>query len=80
MGGAGGNGASGTGGEGFAGDGGAGGAGGSNMVDAGTFDMSNHMDGTAAAAAGVTVMAQNSGVGSLIQQSVNVQANLNSGP
>jgi hypothetical protein len=50
------------------------------MVDAGTFDMSNHMDGAAAAAAGVTVMAQNSGVGSLIQQSVNVQANLNIGP
>lgn len=54
--------------------------GGSNTVDAGTFDMSNHMDGAAAAAAGVTVMAQNSGVGSLIQQSVNVQANLNIGP
>jgi hypothetical protein len=80
MGGAGGSGASGTGGEGLAGSGGAGGAGGSNMVDAGTFDMSNHMEGAAAAAAGVTVMAQNSGVGSLIQQSVNVQANLNIGP
>ena len=49
-------------------------------MDAGTFDMSNNMSGAAAAAAGVTVMAQNSGVGSLIQQSVNVQANLNVGP
>jgi hypothetical protein len=41
--------------------------------------MSNHMDGAAAAAAGVTVMAQNSGVAALTQQSVNVQANLNVG-
>lgn len=62
-----------------AGVGGAGGAGGSNAVDAGTFDMSNNMSGAAAAAAGVSVLAQNSGIGSLIQQSVNVQANLNVG-
>jgi hypothetical protein len=37
------------------------------------------MTGSAAAAAGVTVIAQNSGMASLIQQSVNVQANLNVG-
>jgi hypothetical protein len=80
MGGAGGSGASATGGEGLAGAGGFGGAGGSNSVDAGSFDMSNNMSGAASAAAGVVVMAQNSGVGSLTQQSVNVQANLNVGP
>jgi hypothetical protein len=79
MGGAGGSGASGTGGSATAGAGGAGGSGGSNSVDAGTFDMSNNMSGAAAAAAGVSVLAQNSGIGSLIQQSVNVQANLNVG-
>jgi hypothetical protein len=50
------------------------------MADAGTFNMSNTMDSAAAAAAGVSVIAQNSGLGSLIQQSVNVQANLNVGP
>jgi hypothetical protein len=70
----------GMGGAGSGGGSGTGGAGGSNSVDAGTFDMSNNMSGAAAAAAGVTVMAQNSGIGSLIQQSVNVQANLNVGP
>ncbi|MFA6230336.1 MAG: hypothetical protein WC617_09200 [Rhodanobacter sp.] len=42
--------------------------------------MSNQMNSSAQSAAGVMVMAQNSGVGALIQQSVNVQANLNVGP
>jgi hypothetical protein len=37
------------------------------------------MNSAAAAAAGVTIMAQNSGAASLIQQGVNVQANLNVG-
>jgi hypothetical protein len=51
-----------------------------NTVDAGTFDMSNNMSNAAGAAAGITSIAQNSGVGALIQQGVNVQANLNVGP
>jgi hypothetical protein len=42
--------------------------------------MSNNMTGTAQSAAGVLVISQNSGIGSLVQQSVNVQANLNVGP
>jgi hypothetical protein len=59
--------------------GGAGGNGGSNTVDAGTFNMSNTMNGTAQSAAGIMVITQNSGIASLVQQSVNVQANLNLG-
>ena len=47
--------------------------------DAGSFDMSNAMNGTANAAAGIMVVAQNSGASSLIQQGVTVQANLNVG-
>jgi len=39
--------------------------------------MSNQMNGSASAAAGVSILAQNSGAASLVQQSVNVQANLN---
>jgi hypothetical protein len=41
--------------------------------------MSNQMNGSAAAAAGVSILAQNSGAAALVQQSVNVQANLNLG-
>ena len=59
--------------------GGMGGAGGSNTADAGSFDMSNAMNGTAVSAAGITTMAQNSGAASLIQQGVTVQANLTVG-
>ena len=53
--------------------------GGSNTVDAGTFDISAHMDGTAQSAAGVLVVSNNSGFGSLVQQAVTVQANVNVG-
>ena len=60
--------------------GGAGGAGGSSWAHGGAFDMSNSMDGSANAAAGIMVLAQNSGATSLIQQGVTVQANLNVGP
>lgn len=59
--------------------GGYGGAGGANYADAGTFDMSNHMDGSANTAAGIMVVAQNSGASSLIQQGITVQANLTVG-
>ncbi|MGH8154295.1 MAG: hypothetical protein ACREP0_03530 [Rhodanobacteraceae bacterium] len=76
AGGAAGAGGNGMGGDATAGAGGAGGAGGSNSVNAGTFDMSNSMNGTAVSAAGITTMAQNSGAASLIQQGVTVQANL----
>lgn len=58
------------------GTGGAGGDGGSTYSDAGGFDMHNAMNGSANAAAGVMVVAQNSGAASLIQQGVTVQANL----
>ena len=37
------------------------------------------MTATASGAAGIMVMAQNTGIGALIQQSVNVQANMNLG-
>jgi hypothetical protein len=56
--------------------GGAGGAGGTNSLDAGSFNMSNTMNGVAQSAAGIMVITQNSGIASLVQQSVNVQANL----
>ena len=59
--------------------GGNGGNGGRIMVDAGTFDMSANMDATAQSAAGVLVVSNNSGSGSLVQQGVTVQANLNVG-
>ena len=42
--------------------------------------MSNQMNGTAVGAAGIAVLAQNSGAAALVQQSVNVQANLSVGP
>jgi hypothetical protein len=59
--------------------GGAGGAGGTVGVSAGTFDLSNSMSGVAQSAAGIMVLSQNSGIAALVQQSVNVQANLNVG-
>ena len=49
------------------------------MVDAGLFNMSNTMNNAGNAAAGIMTMAQNSGLSSLIQQGINVQANLNVG-
>jgi hypothetical protein len=57
-----------------------GGAGGTNTVNAGSFDMSNTMTNVGQSAAGVTVLSQNNGFSSLIQQSVNVQSNLAVGP
>ena len=74
-----GRGGDGNGGNGTGGDGGRGGDGGSIANDAGSFDMSNHMNGSANAAAGIMVVAQNSGAASLIQQAVTVQANLTVG-
>ena len=53
-----------------------GGAGGSVSNSAGTFDMSNTMSNIATGAAGITVLSQNNGFSSLVQQSVTVQANL----
>jgi hypothetical protein len=58
---------------------GAGGEGGYIRVSAGRFDMSNTMNGTAQSASGILVASQNSGAASLVQQSVNVQANLSLG-
>ncbi|MDR3383419.1 MAG: hypothetical protein P4M03_23520, partial [Cupriavidus basilensis] len=75
-GGAGGVGMGGTGGAGNGAVGGAGGAGGTNYVDAGTFNMSNTMTSVGQSAAGIMIANQNSGFASLVQQSVNVQANL----
>ena len=77
----GGRGGDGAGGAASGGDGagGAGGSGGTSWAHGGAFDMSNSMDGSANAAAGVMVMAQNSGASSLIQQGVTVQANLSVG-
>ncbi|HEY4555448.1 MAG TPA: hypothetical protein VIG68_03305, partial [Lysobacter sp.] len=68
-----------TAGTGTGGSGGSGGTGGSVAVDSGSFDMSNQMNGSANAAAGLMVMGQNSGASSLIQQGVTVQANLSVG-
>lgn len=62
------------------GNGGDGSDGGATWADGGSFDMSNTMSGSANAAAGIMVMAQNSGATSLIQQGVTVQANLSVGP
>ncbi len=63
-------------GTGGAGEGGTGGAGGTNTVNAGTFNMSNTMTSVGQSAAGVMLATQQSGISSLVQQSVNVQANL----
>ena len=79
VGAAGGAGGVGNGGVGNGAVGGTGGAGGTVMVDAGTFNMSNAMTSVGQSAAGVMVANQNSGFASLIQQSINVQANLNVG-
>ncbi|AZG16100.1 hypothetical protein EHF44_22040 [Cupriavidus pauculus] len=79
AGGAGGVGNGGTGGAGNGAVGGAGGAGGTNYVDAGTFNMSNAMTSVGQSAAGIMIANQNSGMASLVQQSVNVQANMNVG-
>jgi len=46
-------------------------------VSGGTFNMSNTMNGTAQSAAGISVISQNTGISSMVQQSVNVQANMN---
>jgi hypothetical protein len=59
--------------------GGAGGNGGTNTVSAGVFDMSNTMSSVGQSAAGIMVAAQQSGINSLVQQAVNVQANLHLG-
>ncbi|MCH2093415.1 MAG: hypothetical protein MK141_17825, partial [Pseudoxanthomonas sp.] len=75
-----GNGGDGNGGVGNGATGGAGGAGGSVAVDAGAFDMSNNMTSVGQSAAGIMVAAQNSGMASLIQQGITVQANLTVGP
>lgn len=45
-------------------------------MNAGTFNMSNAMTSVGQSAAGIMMAAQQSGIGSLVQQSVNVQANL----
>jgi len=58
------------------GTGGSGGGGGTQSVNAGTFNMSNTISSGFMNSAGITVASQNSGNSSLVQQSVNVQANL----
>ena len=45
-------------------------------MSAGNFNLSNTMNQVGQSAAGVMVISQNSGIASLVQQSVNVQANL----
>ena len=64
------------GGVGGAASGGTGGAGGRVYADAGTFNMSNAMWNVGQSAAGIMIATQNSGLSSLVQQSVNVQANM----
>jgi hypothetical protein len=63
---------------GFGGNG-TGGNGGTANVSAGEFNMSNSMSGIAQSAAGISIISQNNGFSSLIQQSVNVQSNMNVG-
>lgn len=75
----GGNGAYANAGDGQGGAGGAGGDGGSIKVDAGSFNMSNNMLAVGQSAAGIMVATQNSGMNSLVQNAVNVQATLNVG-
>jgi hypothetical protein len=72
----GGTGGAGNGGVGNGAVGGAGGAGGTNNVNAGTFDLSNTISSSFTNGAGIIQATQNSGFAALIQQSVNVQANL----
>jgi hypothetical protein len=45
-------------------------------VNAGTFSMANTMTSVGQSAAGIMIASQNSGLSSMVQQSVNVQANL----
>ncbi|MEN3295998.1 MAG: hypothetical protein V7642_5251 [Burkholderiales bacterium] len=61
------------------GPGGNGGNGGSLHADAGKLNMSNTMSSVGQSAAGVMSIAQISGPSSLVQQSNNIQANLNVG-
>jgi hypothetical protein len=68
-----------AGGAGTGGAGAAGGAGGPIAVGTGDFIMSNTMTGAAQSAAGIMVLNQNSGMASLVQQAVTVQANLTVG-
>lgn len=48
-------------------------------MSTGDFNMSNSMSTVSQAAAGVSVISQNGGFSSLVQQSVNVQSNMNVG-
>src|SRR3546814_12537843 len=80
-GGRGGDGGNGNGGDAYAGagtggDGGRGGDGGTASANAGSFDMSNAMNGRSNAAAGLMMVAPNSGACSFIQQGVTMPANL----
>ncbi len=52
-----------------------GGNGGHFVNDAGTINLSNTLSGTAQSAAGILIINQNTGIGALTQQSVNVQTN-----
>ena len=63
-------------GSGAGGAGGVGGDGGRVTADAGVFNLSNTMFSVGQTAAGIMIATQNSGLSSLIQQSVNVQANM----
>ncbi|MGB9130703.1 MAG: hypothetical protein WCB97_13745, partial [Thiobacillus sp.] len=59
------------------GNGGVGGNGGdSHGGNAGVFDASNSISGSLSNGAGIITVSQNSGMNSLIQQGVTVQANL----
>ncbi len=62
--------------RGTGGAGAVGGSGGNSTTDAGTYNASNTISGLTGAA-GITLAIQNSGHASLIQSSVNVQANIN---
>ncbi|MBN3767949.1 hypothetical protein G3O01_44600, partial [Burkholderia sp. Ac-20365] len=68
-----------AGGAGTGGAGAAGGAGGAIGVGTGDFNMANTMTSVAQSAAGILVANQNSGMASLVQQAVTVQANLTVG-
>ena len=57
------------------GTGASGGNGGYFVNDAGSINLSNTLSGTAQSAAGVLIISQNTGIGALTQQSVNVQTN-----
>jgi hypothetical protein len=60
------------------GNGSSGGAGGSaNGGDAGVYNASNTISGGFTNTSGITVLSQNTGANSLVQQGVTVQANIN---